>query len=63
MVKSVADLLVETLAAAGVTRVYGLPGDSLNSFTDAIRGLGKIQWLHVRHEEVAAPAAGAASVA
>jgi pyruvate dehydrogenase (quinone) len=59
MAKSVADLLVETLAAAGVTRVYGLPGDSLNGVTDAIRRQGKIQWIHVRHEEVAAFAAGA----
>ncbi len=59
MAKSVADLLAETLAEAGVTRVYGLPGDSLNGFTDAIRRQGKIQWIHVRHEEVAAFAAGA----
>src|SRR6204780_1050809 len=59
MAKSVADLLVETLAAAGVERVYGLPGDSLNGFTDAIRRQGKMQWIHVRHEEVAAFAAGA----
>jgi hypothetical protein len=54
MAKSVADLLVETLAVAGVERVYGLPGDSLNGFTDAIRRQGKMQWIHVRHEEVAA---------
>src|SRR5208337_2091750 len=59
MAKSVADLLVETLAVAGVERVYGLPGDSLNGFTDAIRRQGKMQWIHVRHEEVAAFAAGA----
>ena len=59
MAKSVADLLVETLAEAGVTRVYGLPGDSLNGVTDAIRRQGKIQWIHLRHEEVAAFAAGA----
>jgi pyruvate dehydrogenase (quinone) len=59
MAKSVADLLVETLTAAGVERAYGLPGDSLNGFTDAIRGQGKIQWIHVRHEETAAFAAGA----
>ena len=50
MAKSVADLLAETLAEAGVTRVYGLPGDSLNGFTDAIRRQGKIQWIHVRHD-------------
>jgi thiamine pyrophosphate-dependent acetolactate synthase large subunit-like protein len=41
MARSVADLLVETLAVAGVERVYGLPGDSLNGFTDAIRRQGK----------------------
>src|SRR5580704_3436320 len=59
MAKSVADLLVETLTQVGVTRVYGLPGDSLNGFTDAIRRQGKIEWIHVRHEETAAFAAGA----
>jgi pyruvate dehydrogenase (quinone) len=59
MVKTVADQMVETLAAAGVSRVYGIVGDSLNGFTDALRRHGDIQWLHVRHEEVAAFAAGA----
>jgi thiamine pyrophosphate-dependent acetolactate synthase large subunit-like protein len=54
-----ADLLVATLAASGVKRIYGLPGDSLNGLTDAIRKQGKIEWIHVRHEEVAAFAAGA----
>jgi len=50
---------VETLAAAGVKRVYGIVGDSLNGLTDALRRQGKIEWIHVRHEEVAAFAAGA----
>jgi pyruvate dehydrogenase (quinone) len=59
MVKTVADQMVETLAAAGVSRIYGIVGDSLNGFTDALRRHGNIQWLHVRHEEVAAFAAGA----
>jgi pyruvate dehydrogenase (quinone) len=59
MTKTVADQMVETLAAAGVERIYGLVGDSLNGFTDALRRHGGIQWLHVRHEEVAAFAAGA----
>jgi pyruvate dehydrogenase (quinone) len=59
MAKGVADLLVETVAAAGVGRMYGLPGDSLNGVTDAIRRQGKIEWIHVRDEEVAAFAAGA----
>ena len=59
MRKTVADQFAETLAAAGVKRIYGIVGDSLNGLTDAIRRQGKIEWLHVRHEEVAAFAAGA----
>jgi pyruvate dehydrogenase (quinone) len=59
MARSVADQFVETLAAAGVKRIYGIVGDSLNGLTDAVRRQGKIGWLHVRHEEVAAFAAGA----
>src|SRR6201994_387389 len=58
MVKTVADQFAETLAAAGVTRIYGIVGDSLNGLTDSIRRQGKIEWVHVRHEEVAAFAAG-----
>src|SRR6202451_2711908 len=54
---TVADLMVATLKASGVRRVYGLPGDSLNGFTDAIRRDGMIAWQHVRHEEAAAFAA------
>ena len=56
---TVADTIVAHLVAAGVNRVYGLPGDSLNGFTDALRRDGNIQWLHVRHEEAAAFAATA----
>src|ERR1700750_2468120 len=56
---TVADQFAETLAIAGVKRIYGIVGDSLNGLTDAIRRQGKIEWLHVRHEEVAAFAAGA----
>jgi pyruvate dehydrogenase (quinone) len=56
---TVADQMVETLAAAGVARIYGIVGDSLNGFTDSLRRHGGIKWLHVRHEEVAAFAAGA----
>ncbi len=56
---TVADQFAETLAAAGVRRVYGVVGDSLNGLTDALRRQDKIQWMHVRHEEVAAFAAGA----
>ena len=57
--KTVADQFAETLAAVGVKRVYGIVGDSLNGLTDAIRRQGKIEWVHVRHEEVAAFAAAA----
>jgi pyruvate dehydrogenase (quinone) len=56
---TVADQFAETLAVAGVKRVYGIVGDSLNGLTDAFRRHGKIEWIHVRHEEVAAFAAGA----
>src|SRR6266705_4817295 len=59
MVKTVADQFSETLATAGVKRIYGIVGDSLNGLTDALRRQGKIEWAHVRHEEVAAFAAGA----
>lgn len=55
---TVAKNIVDTLVAAGVKRVYGIPGDSLNGFTDALRGSG-IEWVHVRHEEAAAFAASA----
>src|SRR5882757_6106475 len=59
MARTVADQMVDTLAAAGVERIYGIVGDSLNGFTDSLRRHGGIDWLHVRHEEVAAFAAGA----
>jgi len=57
--KKVAELLVDVLEEAGVQRMYGVSGDSLNGITDAIRAKKKIQWIHVRHEETAAFAAGA----
>ena len=57
--KKVSDLVVDTLAAAGIKRIYGLPGDSLNGITDSLRRQKQIQWIHVRHEETAAFAAGA----
>ncbi len=57
--RTVADQFAETLTAYGVKRIYGIVGDSLNGLTDSIRRQGKIQWIHVRHEEVAAFAAGA----
>jgi pyruvate dehydrogenase (quinone) len=59
MRRTVADQFTEILAAAGVKRIYGIVGDSLNGLTDAVRRQGKIAWIHVRHEEVAAFAAGA----
>src|SRR5271170_2363290 len=56
---NVADRIVETLEAANVRRIYGLVGDSLNGITESLRVRGKIDWIPVRHEEVAAFAAGA----
>jgi pyruvate dehydrogenase (quinone) len=57
--KTVGELLVETLIAAGVKRVFGVAGDSLNGITDCIRTNRGIAWVPVRHEEVGAFAAGA----
>jgi pyruvate dehydrogenase (quinone) len=59
MAMKVADLLVEVLAEAGVQRIYGVSGDSLNGITDSIRARKNLEWVHVRHEETAAFAAGA----
>jgi glyoxylate carboligase len=52
-------LLAKTLADAGVERIWGVTGDSLNGLSDSLRRLGRIDWMPVRHEEVAAFAAGA----
>jgi len=59
MAKKLAEVFVETLVKAGVERVYGVAGDSLNGLTDTIRKTSGIEWLHTRHEEAAAFAAGA----
>src|ERR1700743_460344 len=59
MASTVADVMVGALKASGVRRVYGIPGDSLNGFTDALRRDGEITWQHVRHEEAAGFAAAA----
>ncbi|WLP90608.1 ubiquinone-dependent pyruvate dehydrogenase [Gordonia sp. NB41Y] len=59
MADTVAEVIVEQIKRAGVQRVYGIPGDSLNGFTDALRLDGTIGWTHVRHEEAAAFAATA----
>lgn len=53
------DQIVEILEKAGVKRIYGIVGDSLNPVTDALRRRKTIEWIHVRHEEVAAFAASA----
>ena len=55
----VADVLVDVLEQAGVERIYGVTGDSLNGIADSIRRRKQIKWIHVRHEEAAAFAAGA----
>lgn len=59
MAKRVAELFVEVLVAAGVERIYGVAGDSLNGITDSVRRRNGIEWIGVRHEETAAFAAGA----
>ena len=62
-IDNVADLIAETLAQAGVKRIFGVVGDSLNGITDALRKRKAIDWIHVRHEEVAAfAAAGEAQI-
>lgn len=59
MSRIAADYLAETLAASGVKRIYGVVGDSLNGLTDSLRRIGTVDWVHMRHEEGAAFAAGA----
>jgi pyruvate dehydrogenase (quinone) len=59
MAKRVADLLVDVLVGAGVQRIYGVPGDSLNGITDSIRTRDNIEWVGMRNEEAGAFAAGA----
>ena len=56
---NMAQQLASTLEQAGIKRIWGLTGDSLNGLTDALRSMDSIEWMHVRHEEVAAFAAGA----
>lgn len=55
----IADVLIKSLANLGVKRIYGIVGDSLNGITDALQNEKSIEWVHTRHEEVAAFAAGA----
>jgi pyruvate dehydrogenase (quinone) len=61
MSRTVADVMVQTLQDAGARRCYGVAGDTLNYFTDAIRR-SNIRWVHMRHEEAGAFAAGAESM-
>lgn len=60
-IENVADLIAETLAQAGVERIFGVVGDSLNGLTEALRKRKNIDWVHVRHEEAAAFAAAGKS--
>ncbi len=57
--QNVAEQFVDILTRAGVKRLYGVVGDSLNPVVDAVRRHSGIEWVHVRHEETAAFAAGA----
>lgn len=59
MARKIADQLVETLVKAGVKRIYAVTGDSLNEVNEAVRQNEQMQWIHVRHEETGAYAAGA----
>lgn len=63
MSRNIAELMIETLEQAGVARIYGVVGDSLNGMTEALRDSDRITWVHVRHEEAAAfAAAGEAQI-
>ena len=59
MKQTVATLIAKTLEQAGVKRIWGVTGDSLNGLSDSLHRMGTIEWLGTRHEEVAAFAAGA----
>ena len=59
MASTIADLIALTLANAGVTRIWGVTGDSLNGLNESLRKLDRVRWMMTRHEEVAAFAAGA----
>jgi pyruvate dehydrogenase (quinone) len=59
MARTIGDLFTQTLTEAGVRRIWGVTGDSLNGFTESLRKQDVIAWMHVRHEETAAFAAGA----
>lgn len=61
--QTIAEYLAKTLAAAGVERIWGVTGDSLNGLAYSLDQLGTIRWMHTRHEEAAAFAAGADAAA
>jgi pyruvate dehydrogenase (quinone) len=63
MARTIADHLAQTLAKAGVSKIWGVTGDSLNGLSDSLDRMGSIRWMHTRHEEVAAFAAGAEAAA
>ena len=63
MARTIADLIVETLANAGVRRIWGVTGDSLNPINDSLRKLDSIEFMHMRNEEAGAFAAGADAAA
>jgi pyruvate dehydrogenase (quinone) len=63
MANTIADYLAKTLQAVGVERIWGVTGDSLNGLSSSLDRLGTIRWMHTRHEEVAAFAAGAEAAA
>jgi len=63
MGRTIADHLAQSLAAAGVERIWGVTGDSLNGLSDSLNRMDSIRWMHTRHEEVAAFAAGAEAAA
>ncbi|OXH85907.1 hypothetical protein CA831_25625, partial [Burkholderia multivorans] len=56
--QTMAEYLAKTLAAAGVERIWGVTGDSLNGLSFSLSQIGSIRWMHTRHEESAAFAAG-----
>lgn len=60
---TIAQQLATTLEQAGVQRIWGVTGDSLNGLNDALRKMATVDWMHVRHEETAAFAAGAEAAA
>lgn len=59
MKQTVAAYIAKTLESAGVKRIWGVTGDSLNGLSDSLNRMGTIEWMSTRHEEVAAFAAGA----